>query len=147
MQRVASKARSRSNGLPTVAGTPIYGVVGVSRSIHLQHDPEPPYVRREVDELLDRALQQQRFVLVVGPSKAGKSRSAIEAVRRHFPASRLVVPRDGARALAGLAGETRVGTGRDLPCSGSTTSTGISGTRAGSIASCSAGSGGRTSGW
>ena len=61
-------------------------------------------MRREVDELLDRALQQQRFVLVVGPSKAGKSRSAIEAVRRRFPASRLVVPSDGAGALAGLAG-------------------------------------------
>ena len=111
VRRVASKARSRSNGLPTVAGTPIYGAVGVSRSIPLQHDLEPPYVRREVDELLDRALQRQRFVLVAGPSKAGKSRSAIEAVRRRFPASRLVVPSNGARALAGLAGEPRVGLG------------------------------------
>ena len=82
VKRVASRARSRSNG----------------------------YVRREVDGLLDQALQQQRFVLVVGPSSAGKSRTAVEALRRHFPASRLVAPRDGTRALAALAGEARVGT-------------------------------------
>ena len=45
------------------------------------------------------------------------------------------------RRCAGPAGT------RALPCSGWTASTGTSGTRAGSTASCSAGSGGRTSGW
>jgi tetratricopeptide (TPR) repeat protein len=115
VKQVARKARSRSDGLLTVAGTPIYGAVGVSRSIRLQLDPDPPYVRREVDALLDRALEQQRFVLVVGPSKAGKSRSAIEALRRRFPASRLVVPRDGARALAELVGDARAGAGPGPP--------------------------------
>jgi non-ribosomal peptide synthetase-like protein len=100
-ERVAPRARSRP-GPPAVAAMPIYGLVGVSPSIYLQRDPDPPYVRREVDELLDQALQQRRFVLVVGPAKAGKSRSAIEAARRHLPAAPLVVPGDGARALAEL---------------------------------------------
>jgi non-ribosomal peptide synthetase-like protein len=108
---VAGRAAPRMDGLPTVAETPIYGVVGVSPSIYLQRDPDPPYVRREVDELLDHALEQERFVLVVGSSKAGASRSAFEAVRRRFPASPLVVPRDGATALAGLVGGAPVGAG------------------------------------
>jgi cellulose synthase operon protein C len=39
-------------------------------------------VTREVDDELDRALREQPFVLVVGDSKAGKSRSTYEAARR-----------------------------------------------------------------
>jgi tetratricopeptide (TPR) repeat protein len=66
-------------------------------------------VGREVDALLDQALQQRRFALVVGPATAGKSRSAIEAARRHLPGARLVVPGDGARALAELVGDASAG--------------------------------------
>jgi non-ribosomal peptide synthetase-like protein len=95
-------------GGPTVAGTPPYDV-GVSPSIYLQRDPDPPYVRREVDELLDRALQQHRFVLVEGPSKAGKTRSAFEAVRRRFPTSPLVVPAGTDTSLAELVGDAPAG--------------------------------------
>ena len=106
------------------------------------------YVRREVDELLDRALQQQRFVLVVGPSKAGKSRSASEAVRRRFPASRAgrSQRRGGGAGRARRAEPGRPGHGPTRALA-ATASTGTSGTPAGSTASCSAGSGGRTSGW
>jgi non-ribosomal peptide synthetase-like protein len=104
-----STARSRRRGPPTVAEAPIYGVVGVSPSIYLQRDPDPPYVRRAVDEQLDQALERQRFVLVVGSSKAGKSRSAFEAVRRRFPASPLALPAGDAGALAKLPGDA-VGT-------------------------------------
>jgi non-ribosomal peptide synthetase-like protein len=106
---VAPTARSRDGGPPTVAEMPIYGLVGVSPSIYLQRDPDPPYVRREVDDLLDQALQQRRFALVVGPSKAGKSRSAIEAARRRLPAAPLVVPGDGVTALAELVGDAPAG--------------------------------------
>jgi non-ribosomal peptide synthetase-like protein len=109
-ERPPSKAGSRLSGLPTVAETPAYGAVGVSPSIYLQRDPDPPYVRREVDELLDQALDQHRFVLVVGSSKAGKSRSAFEAVRRRFPASPLAVPAGNASTLAELVGDAPVGT-------------------------------------
>ena len=105
---VTSRARSRSGRVPTVAETPVYSV-GVAPSIYLQHDPEPPYVARDADELLDRALEPGGFVLVVGSSRAGASRSAIEAVRRRLPASPLVVPEDGAEALVGLAGDAQTG--------------------------------------
>ena len=108
VEQVASRPGSRSGRLPTVAEMPIYDLVGVSRSVYLQRDPDPPYARREADEPLDHALEQRRFVLVVGSSKAGKSRSAIEAVRRRFPASPLVVPGDGAEALAALVGDAPV---------------------------------------
>jgi hypothetical protein len=59
-------------------------------------------VRRDVDELLDDALVQGRFLVLVGHSKAGKSRSAFEAVRRLFPTSKLVVPFGAAAPLAEL---------------------------------------------
>gem|GEM_PF-882382 len=107
--RAAPTARVRSAGPGTVAETPVYGLVGVAPSIYLQRDPDPPYVRREVDQLLDQALEQRRFALVVGPAKAGKSRSAIEAARRCLPAAPLVVPGDGAGALAELVGATPAG--------------------------------------
>jgi non-ribosomal peptide synthetase-like protein len=94
-----------------VATTPPYGVVGVSPSIYLPRDPAPPYARRDADEPLDRALAEQRFVLVVGGSKAGKSRTAFEAVRRRFPASQLVVPVGGARAAAELLRDPPPATG------------------------------------
>jgi non-ribosomal peptide synthetase-like protein len=108
-ERPPSKARSRPGRAPTVAETPAYRV-GVSPSIYLQRDPDPPYVPREVDELLDHALDQRRFVLVVGSSKAGKSRSAFEAVRRRLPASPLVVPAGTSTSLAELVGDAPAGT-------------------------------------
>jgi cellulose synthase operon protein C len=41
----------------------------------------PPYVSRDQDEELRRALATSWFVMLVGPSKAGKSRTAVEALR------------------------------------------------------------------
>ena len=52
----------------------------------------PPYVPRDQDAELDRALGSKTFVLVIGESKAGKSRSAFEAARRVHPSCHLVVP-------------------------------------------------------
>jgi hypothetical protein len=62
---------SRSGRLPTVGDVPPYGIIGVSPSKYLERDPDPPYVRRDIDEHLDDALVEQRFLVVVGPSKAG----------------------------------------------------------------------------
>jgi uncharacterized protein len=52
----------------------------------------PPYVRRTADAALDRALESAPFVVLVGGSKAGKSRSAFEALRRHFAGRVLLAP-------------------------------------------------------
>jgi hypothetical protein len=54
---------------------------------------EPPYVPREMDGKLEDALKRKPFVLVVGPSKAVKSRTACEAVRKLAPSAPLVIPR------------------------------------------------------
>jgi hypothetical protein len=83
--------------------------LGVSSSRYGDKDQRgnDPYVRRDrADTELDQALGKQSFVLVVGDSKAGKSRTAYEAARRltvngqpHDP--RVVVPQ-GAAALGPL---------------------------------------------
>jgi tetratricopeptide (TPR) repeat protein len=64
--------------------------------------PFPPYLPRDKDAEFDQALDEtigggQRFVLVVGDSAAGKSRSAAEALRRHqaLRMRPLVVPQYG----------------------------------------------------
>ena len=56
---------------------------------HGQHDS---YVARRIDPELRAALQPQRFVLLVGPSKVGKTRTAFEAVAARWPQARLAVP-------------------------------------------------------
>ena len=45
-----------------------------------------------VNDRLRAALQPRRLVLVVGPSKSGKTRTAFEAARRCWPQARLLVP-------------------------------------------------------
>jgi tetratricopeptide (TPR) repeat protein len=52
----------------------------------------PPYVPRDVDKELDRLLREQPFVLIVGPAKSGKSRTAFEACCRVYPHSPLIIP-------------------------------------------------------
>ncbi|MET0557902.1 MAG: hypothetical protein ABW065_04435 [Solirubrobacterales bacterium] len=52
----------------------------------------PPYVTRDIDVELDRLLRDNPFVAIVGPSKAGKSRTAFEAVSRIYPNRLLVAP-------------------------------------------------------
>jgi hypothetical protein len=58
--------------------------LGVSPSRYGSEDQRgtDPYVRRNADDELDHALRNKPFVLVVGDSKAGKSRTAAEAARR-----------------------------------------------------------------
>lgn len=52
----------------------------------------PPYVSRDIDAEFDRVLRDSFFVAVVGPSKAGKSRTAFEAISRVFPQRLLIAP-------------------------------------------------------
>ena len=62
---------SHSGRLPTVGEVPPYGIVGVSPSKYLERDPDPPYIRRDIDERLDDAIVKQRFLVLVGQSKVG----------------------------------------------------------------------------
>src|SRR5262249_20666266 len=88
--------------LPTLAEVDLYGVVGVSKT-NYAHQADP-YVTRDQDSQLDQALATDPFVLVIGDSKSGKSRTAFEAARRVFPTARLVVPRGRPGTLGALFG-------------------------------------------
>jgi TPR repeat protein len=67
-----------------------------------------PYVTRDLDEGVGQALQQDLFVLVVGHSKAGKTRTAYEAAITILPDAALLVPSTGMNALRQLADEPLV---------------------------------------
>ncbi|MEU1818363.1 tetratricopeptide repeat protein [Streptomyces roseifaciens] len=69
--------------------------IGVARSKYGDRPGDAaPYVpRRRQDDELAAALTDARFVLLVGRSKAGKSRTLYEALRRALPGARLIVPR------------------------------------------------------
>lgn len=73
--------------LPTVAEASVYAL-GVARSRYVSaENPEPPYVpRARLDaEIQDRLDAGERFIVAVGDSKSGKSRSMAEALRRLRP--------------------------------------------------------------
>ena len=57
-----------------------------------QRDPYVPRTRDNVDSRLRAALQPGRLVLVVGPSKSGKTRTAFEAAHQCWPQARLLAP-------------------------------------------------------
>jgi hypothetical protein len=69
--------------------------LGVSPSRYSSEEQrgDDPYVSRVIDDVLDQVLRSKRFVLVVGDSKAGKSRTAHEAATRLWYAGRLHDPR------------------------------------------------------
>ena len=68
-----------------------------------------PYVPRSIDSALDEALAQRVLVLVIGPARAGKSRSAYEAVLRSMRDRPLLNPIDG-DALRSIIGDPGLAT-------------------------------------
>jgi hypothetical protein len=88
----------RPGRLPTVSEVSPYQM-GVSRSAYASDDTDrnDPYVRRrEVDGRLRETLSksESRFIILIGDSKSGKSRTMYEAVLQALPESPLVVPVD-----------------------------------------------------
>ena len=83
--------------LPTVSEVSPYQL-GVSRSAYATPDKahrDDPYVqRREADDRLRAVLsrRESRFIILVGASKSGKSRTLYEAVLDTLPESPLIVP-------------------------------------------------------
>ncbi|MEU5779889.1 SEL1-like repeat protein [Micromonospora lupini] len=72
---------------------------GVRRARRLGDDGIPPYVPRDIDgdlrERLRGVAETGGFVLLVGHSAAGKSRTAFEAVRAALPGHRVASPESG----------------------------------------------------
>jgi hypothetical protein len=71
--------------------------LGVSDAISsaLGDTVDVPYIAREFDPALERALRDGGLVLLHGPASVGKTRSAAEALRRLYPDRPLLVPVDG----------------------------------------------------
>ena len=100
--------------LPTVGATSVYDM-GVTKSKYVSaENPKPPYVPRhrldaEIRKLLDAG---ERFIVAVGDSKSGKSRSMAENLHERRGEASLIVPNaSDPTALSQLAG-------RPLPLSG-----------------------------
>lgn len=74
-------------------------------------DPYVPRTHQNVDARLEAALVAGQMVLLVGPSKAGKTRTAFEAIRTRWPHAHLLAP--DTPALAALANHPRLRTGSD----------------------------------
>lgn len=85
---------------------PLGGTAGNSQS---SSGMAPAYVPRDVDEELRERLAAGGFVLLVGDSTAGKSRTAFEAVSATLAGHLLIAPSRGAIAVAveRAAGERR----------------------------------------
>jgi TPR repeat protein len=80
--------------------------LGVYRAMRVNEEKTaelPPYVKRDLDIELDDLLRLGGLVVIEGKSAAGKTRTAVEAMRRVLAGRKLLVPRDGAalRALVG----------------------------------------------
>ncbi|MPY56347.1 tetratricopeptide repeat protein [Streptomyces spongiae] len=90
--------------LPRLHDINIYDI-GVTPPKILQERPDPPYVPRlKEDRELEEALRERSFVVLTGDSKAGKSRTLIEVLRRALaPGTRIVVPRPIPSAPGDLA--------------------------------------------
>lgn len=83
VQQLLAVSPAEDGRLPRLSELSPYRL-GVSPSRYGSEDQRSadPYVRRSADAELDRALRNRPFVLVVGDSKAGKSRTAYEAAGR-----------------------------------------------------------------
>ena len=82
---------------PKVSQTDCYEMLGVNMWEQVDRcrdsGKRPPYICREQDDKIIAALKgPRRFVLVAGPSAAGKTRTAYEMLLRHLPDASLLVP-------------------------------------------------------
>ena len=88
----------------------VFGVFPARRSSAVADLPQ--YVARDIDPQLDDGLRDGGFVLVVGPPRSGKSRTAFEAARRVLGDRAVMIPVDGS-ALSALVDEELSGFGAD----------------------------------
>jgi Tfp pilus assembly protein PilF len=93
-----------ADGLPpAVPAVDLYRDLGVSPSIPVKAGAPDLYIERGEDGAIREALTRSRFVIVKGAPKAGKSRSAFEAVRAIYPAALLIAPWPKENALSQIA--------------------------------------------
>ncbi|MGB3676431.1 MAG: hypothetical protein WA988_18530, partial [Candidatus Nanopelagicales bacterium] len=76
-----------------------------------RRDPYVPRTHNDVDHRLQKALESRGLVVVAGPSKAGKTRTCFEAIRKASPSARLLAPLPG--TLSRLVEHSRVRDSKD----------------------------------
>ncbi|WP_169734139.1 tetratricopeptide repeat protein [Hamadaea tsunoensis] len=86
LQKLLQISLADDGSLPRVRDADMYDI-GVQAGPAGEYRPRP-----EVDGLLAAALSAEPFVLLVGGSGAGKSRTLIENLRRHMADARLIAP-------------------------------------------------------
>jgi TPR repeat protein len=93
VEHIRAWSPSRGDRLVRDVENPVeLGVKPAAIGMDLAHPQVPPYVERRQDKQLRSALENHSFVLIVGDSTAGKSRSAFEVARQVLPDRRLIVP-------------------------------------------------------
>lgn len=90
--------------LPALATVDRYAL-GIPRSAPVVAGAPDRYIERAADNEIRRVLKDQRFVIVKGAAKSGKSRTALEAALAVYPESSLIAPRQRRRALARIVEE------------------------------------------
>jgi hypothetical protein len=75
---------------PTALG--VHPATSIQGADQLQGSTVPPYVQRDADLRLEEAFKERGLVIIEGPSAAGKSRLAYEAMQRCVPNRYLIVP-------------------------------------------------------
>jgi len=94
LEKLLDIGLTADGALPTVGETSVYDM-GVTPSKYVSaENPRPPYVPRQwVDAEIATLLNAgERFIVAVGDSKSGKSRSLSEMMHRLRPEARLIVP-------------------------------------------------------
>ncbi|MBF6302681.1 tetratricopeptide repeat protein [Nocardia amamiensis] len=101
------EVRGAGGGLPTVGELDPYQLKATpsefgDSSTYGMRDPYVPRTHAMVDQRVRAALAGARLVLLIGPSKAGKTRTLFEALRCELPHALVVVP--DRSTLADVAG-------------------------------------------
>ena len=94
-----------SDGLPPALATASPYTLGIPRAAPIVAGAADRYIERAADGEIRKALSQGRFVIVKGAAKAGKSRTAYEAVRALYPEASIIAPRQRCRALVRILEE------------------------------------------
>lgn len=103
LESVLDPGLTADGTLPRIRDMDIYRL-GVSNSKYRLTDPSPPYLPREgVDDEIREVLSREKFVLAVGDSKSGKSRTMLHLLGETLGDARLISPaRNDPSALSAL---------------------------------------------
>jgi uncharacterized protein len=96
--QVNTPSQPENQAKPTVPELPLVSDLndpirlGVHPAVSEDGNRVPRYVERDTDENIEQSLEDGSFVLIVGDSTSGKSRSAYEVIRKRLPNYKILIP-------------------------------------------------------